>query len=172
MGALRHNHTRLLGRLGPDTGFGSIGDSPQAASRSAFLDGLDRDDCLPQTILYNVNSADNDVFATMAGNYRDDTMPGKAQWGGGWWFLDQKESMEWQLNALSNIGPLSRFVGLVTDSRSFMSFPRHEYFRRTLCRLVGRNVANGELPDDEALLSPLVRRICHSNAKDCLRLPA
>lgn len=171
LGALRNNNTRLLGRLGPDTGFDSIGDFPQAATLSAFLDGLDRDDRLPRTILYNVNPADHYVLATMAGNFQDGTIPGKVQWGSGWWFLDQKEGMEWQLNALSNIGLLSRFVGMVTDSRSFMSFPRHEYFRRTLCGLIGRDVASGELPDDDALLGPLVRRICHSNAREYLRLP-
>ncbi len=171
LGALRNNNTRLLGRLGPDTGFDSIGDFPQASALGAFLDSLDRDDQLPRTILYNVNPADNYVLATMAGNFQDGTTPGKVQWGSGWWFLDQKEGMEWQLNALSNIGLLSRFVGMVTDSRSFMSFPRHEYFRRTLCGLIGRDVANGELPDDDALLGPLVRRICHSNAREYLRLP-
>ena len=107
----------------------------------------------------------------MTGNFQDGTVPGKVQWGSGWWFLDQKEGIEWQLNALSNIGLLARFVGMVTDSRSFMSFPRHEYFRRVLCGLIGRDVANGELPDDHALLGTLVRRICHSNAREYLRLP-
>ena len=171
LGALRNNNTRLLRRLGPDTGFDSIGDFSQASKLGAFLDSLDQDDCLPRTILYNVNPADNYLMATMAGNFQDGTVPGKVQWGSGWWFLDQKEGMEWQLNALSNIGLLARFVGMVTDSRSFMSFPRHEYFRRTLCGLIGRDVANGELPDDDALLGPLVRKICHSNAREYLQLP-
>ncbi len=171
LGALRNNNSRLLGRLGPDTGFDSIGDFAQAEMLSRFLDGLDRDDKLPRTILYNVNPADNYVLATMAGNFQDGTIPGKVQFGSGWWFLDQKEGMEWQLNALSNIGLLSRFAGMVTDSRSFMSFPRHEYFRRVLCGLIGRDVAAGELPEDDGLLGPLVQRICHANAREYLRLP-
>ena len=171
LGALRNNNSRLLGRLGPDTGFDSIGDFPQAETLSRFLDGLDRDDQLPRTILYNVNPADNYLLATMTGNFQDGTIPGKVQFGSGWWFLDQKEGMEWQLNALSNIGLLSRFVGMVTDSRSFMSFPRHEYFRRTLCNLVGRDVTAGELPEDDGLLGPLVKKICHANAREYLRLP-
>ncbi len=171
LGALRNNNSRLLGSLGPDTGFDSIGDFPQVEALGRFLDGLDRDDRLPRTILYNVNPADNYALATMAGNFQDGTIPGKVQFGSGWWFLDQKEGMEWQLNALSNIGLLSRFVGMVTDSRSFMSFPRHEYFRRTLCALIGRDVAAGELPDDDGLLGPLVRRVCHANAREYLRLP-
>ena len=171
LGALRNNNRRLLGRLGPDTGFDSIGDFPQAAALSAFLDRLDADNQLPRTILYNVNPSDNYAFAAMTGNFQDGTIPGKVQWGAAWWFLDQKEGMEWQLNALSNLGLLSRFVGMVTDSRSFMSYPRHEYFRRTLCGLLGRDVAAGELPDDDALLGPLVRNICHANARDYLKLP-
>lgn len=165
LGALRNNNTRLLRALGPDTGFDSIGDFPQARALSAFLDKLDTENTLPKTILYNLNPADNYAFATMIGNFQDGTVPGKMQFGSGWWFLDQKEAMEWQMNALSNLGLLSRFVGMVTDSRSFMSFPRHEYFRRVLCNLIGRDVENGELPDDDALLGPLVRGICHENAQ-------
>lgn len=171
LGPLRNNNTRLLRTLGPDTGFDSIGDFPQAQALSTFLDRLDTENALPKTILYNNNPADNYVFAAMIGNFQDGTIPGKVQLGSGWWFLDQKEGMEWQLNALSNLGLLSRFVGMVTDSRSFMSFPRHEYFRRTLCNLLGRDVENGEMPDDDALIGPMIRNICHGNAKQYLALP-
>ncbi len=171
LGALRNTNTRLLTKLGPDTGFDSIGDWPQASALSAYLNRLDLDNALPKTILYPVNPADNYVFGTMIGNYQDGTIPGKVQFGSAWWFLDQKEGMEWQLNALSNLGLLSRFVGMVTDSRSFMSYPRHEYFRRVLCNLIGRDVENGELPDDEPLLGPLIRNICYGNAKEYFALP-
>jgi len=171
LGALRNTNTRLLTKLGPDTGFDSIGDFPQAATLSAYLNRLDQDDLLPKTILYNNNPADNYVYATMAGNFQDGTLPGKIQFGAAWWFLDQKEAMEWQLNALSNIGLLSRFVGMVTDSRSFMSYPRHEYFRRVLCNLIGRDVENGEIPEDDALLGSMIRNICYSNARNYLALP-
>ena len=119
----------------------------------------------PDTILYNLNPADNYVFATMLGNFQDGTIPGKIQFGSGWWFLDQKEGMEWQLNALSNLGLLSRFVGMVTDSRSFMSYPRHEYFRRVLCNLIGRDVENGEIPNDERCSARMIRNICYGNAR-------
>jgi glucuronate isomerase len=135
------------------------------------LDRLDHDNALPKTIIYNNNPSDNYLFATMIGNFQDGTIPGKVQFGAAWWFLDQKEAMEWQLNALSNIGLLSRFVGMVTDSRSFMSYPRHEYFRRVLCNLLGRDVENGELPDDETLLGPMIRNICYSNARNYIALP-
>ena len=165
LGALRGNNTRLLRTLGPDTGFDSIGDFPQAVSLAAFLDRLDTENSLPKTILYNLNPADNYVFASMIGNFQDGQIPGKVQLGSGWWFLDQKEAMEWQLDALSNLGLLSRFVGMVTDSRSFMSYPRHEYFRRVLCNLIGRDIEAGEIPDADALVGPLVRNICHANAK-------
>jgi glucuronate isomerase len=171
LGALRNNNTRLMQRLGPDTGFDSIGDAPQAAGLAAFLDLLDREEALPKTILFNANPSNNYVFATMLGNFQDGSVPGKVQLGPGWWFLDQKEAMEWQLNALSNLGLLSRFVGMVTDSRSFMSYPRHEYFRRVLCNLVGRDVENGEIPDDDALLGALIRNICYANARNYLALP-
>jgi glucuronate isomerase len=171
LGALRNNNTRLLRTLGPDTGFDSIGDFPQAAALAAFLDRLDSENSLPKTILYNLNPADNYVFATMLGNFQDGSVPGKIQLGSGWWFLDQKEAMEWQLNALSNLGLLSRFVGMVTDSRSFMSYPRHEYFRRVLCNLIGRDIEAGELPDDDALLGAMIRNICHGNAENYLALP-
>ena len=171
LGAFRSANTRLLRLLGPDTGFDSIGDWPQAAALGAFLDRLDHDNALPKTILYNVNPADNYALATMAGNFQDGTVAGKIQFGSGWWFLDQKEAMEWQLNALSNLGLLSRFVGMVTDSRSFMSYPRHEYFRRVLSNLIGRDVENGEIPDDDALVGPMIRNICHENARQYLQLP-
>jgi len=165
LGAMRNNNTRRFRQLGPDTGFDSIGDFPQARNLAAFLDQLDQEEALPRTILYNLNPADNYVFASMLGNFMDGKIPGKIQFGPGWWFLDQKEGMEWQLNALSNLGLLSRFVGMVTDSRSFMSYPRHEYYRRVLCNLIGRDVENGELPDDEALLGPLIRNLCYGNAR-------
>ena len=171
LGALRGNNTRLLQQLGPDTGFDSIGDFPQASALAAYLDRLDLENALPKTVIYNLNPADNYAFAAMIGNFQDGTVAGKIQLGSGWWFLDQKEGMEWQLNALSNLGLLSRFVGMVTDSRSFMSFPRHEYFRRVLCNLIGRDVERGELPNDESLLGPMIRNLCHGNAKRYLALP-
>ncbi len=171
LGALRSANTRLLRTLGPDTGFDSIGDWPQARALAAFLDRLDTDNALPKTIVYNLNPADNYAVAAALGNFQDGTVAGKIQLGSGWWFLDQKEAMEWQLNALSNLGLLSRFVGMVTDSRSFMSYPRHEYFRRVLCNLLGRDVENGELPDDDALVGSLVRNLCHANARQYLSLP-
>jgi glucuronate isomerase len=170
LGALRNTNTRLLRQLGPDTGFDSIGDWSQAATLAAYMNRLDQENALPRTIIYNVNPADNYVFGTMIGNFQDGSIPGKVQWGSAWWFLDQKEGMERQLNALSNLGLLSRFVGMITDSRSFMSYPRHEYFRRVLCNLLGRDVENGELPDDDALLGPMVRNICYRNAESYFAL--
>jgi len=164
LGALRNNNRRLLKALGPDTGFDSIGDQTQGSALSAFLDGLDSRDQLPKTILYNLNPADNYLFASMIGNFQDGTIPGKVQLGSGWWFLDQKEGMEWQMNALSNLGLLSRFVGMVTDSRSFMSYPRHEYFRRVLCNLLGQDVEEGQIPDDPELLGTMIQNICYGNA--------
>jgi len=164
LGALRNNSTRAIAALGPDSGYDSIGDFPQAATLARYLDKLHHDNRLPKTVLYNVNPADNYVFATMAGNFQDGSIPGKVQFGSGWWFLDQQDGMKWQLNALSNLGLLSRFVGMVTDSRSFLSFPRHEYFRRILCDLIGRDVVNGELPRDIKLLGGMVAGICFYNA--------
>lgn len=164
LGARRNNNTRLFKSLGPDTGFDSIGVYPQVDALAQFLDRLDQENALPRTILYNLNPADNYAFATMLGNFQDGSVPGKIQLGSGWWFLDQKEAMEWQMNALSNLGLLSRFIGMVTDSRSFMSYPRHEYFRRVLCNLIGRDVENGELPDDSSLLGSLIQNACHHNA--------
>ena len=164
LGALRNNNTRLLRRLGADAGVDSIGDFPQARALSRYLDTLDRDGALPQVVLYNLNPADNYLFATMTGNFQDGTRAGKLQFGSGWWFLDQKEAMEWQLNALSQLGVLSRFVGMLTDSRSFLSYVRHEYFRRILCNLVGGDVEAGLIPADEAELVHLIQGICYDNA--------
>lgn len=164
LGAQRNNNTRLMRRLGPDTGFDSIGDWPQAGALARYLDRLDQNDRLSKTILYNLNPADNYVMATMIGNFQDGAVPGKIQFGSGWWFLDQKEGMQWQINALSNLGLLSRFVGMLTDSRSFLSYSRHEYFRRLLCDMIGQDVERGELPADMRLLSRLVRNVCYDNA--------
>lgn len=166
LGALRNNNARLLGKLGPDTGFDSIGDFPQAAALSRYLNTLDSTDQLPRTILYNNNPIDNYVFGTMIGNFQDGSVAGKMQFGSGWWFLDQKEGMEWQMNALSNLGLLSRFIGMITDSRSFVSYPRHEYFRRTLCNLLGADMAHGAIPNDLKLVGPMVKNICFGNARD------
>ncbi len=170
LGALRNTNTRLLKTFGPDTGFDSIGDFPQISALARYLDTLDSTNELPRTVIYNLNPADNYAFATMIGNFQDGTIPGKIQFGSGWWFLDQKEAMEWQINALSNQGLLSRFVGMLTDSRSFLSYPRHEYFRRTLCNLLGAEMERGELPNDRALVGAMVKNICFANARAYFRL--
>jgi glucuronate isomerase len=170
LGAQRSVNTRLLRKLGPDTGFDSIGDFPQTAALGRYLDALDSTNELPRTVLYNLNPADNYAFATIMGNFQDGSVPGKMQFGSGWWFLDQKEAMEWQLNALSNNGLLSRFIGMLTDSRSFLSYPRHEYFRRVLCNLVGADMERREIPDDRQLVGSMIRRICFANARDYFRL--
>ncbi len=164
LGAMRNNSTRQFRALGPDTGFDSIGDRPQGQALSRYLDSLDLTGELPKTVLYNLNPADNYLFATMIGNFQDGSVPGKIQFGSGWWFLDQKEAMEWQIRALSNLGLLSRFVGMLTDSRSFLSYPRHEYFRRILCNLLGQDMEHGEIPDDLDRVGALVRDICFHNA--------
>ncbi len=164
IGALRNNNSRYLKKLGPDTGFDSIADEPIAAPLSRFLDMLDSTGELPRTIIYILNPGDNDIIATMIGNFQDGTVPGKVQFGSGWWFNDQKDGMERQMTALASMGLLSRFVGMLTDSRSFMSFPRHEYFRRVLCNLVGGWVERGEAPHDMGILSRMVRDICFNNA--------
>jgi len=164
LGARRSVNSRALADLGPDTGFDVIGDWPQTAALCAYLDHLERDGALPKMIVYNVNPADNYAVATVLGSFQDGATLGKMQWGSAWWFLDQKEGMEWQLNTLSNVGLLSRFVGMLTDSRSFMSYPRHEYFRRILCNLLGREMENGELPNDERLIGGMVSDICFGNA--------
>jgi glucuronate isomerase len=170
LGALRSVNTRQLRELGPDTGFDNIGDWPQAERLCTYLDLLDRENALPKMVLYNLNPADDYAFATAAGSFQQGPIAGKIQFGSGWWFLDQKEGMELQLNALSNAGLLSRFIGMVTDSRSFMSFPRHEYFRRVLCNLLGDDIAKGELPNDIELIGVMVRNICFANARDFLGL--
>ncbi|GAO44855.1 glucuronate isomerase [Flavihumibacter petaseus] len=165
VGALRNNNRRMLRTLGPDTGWDSIGDFPQAKALSDFLDNLDAGNQLAKTILYNLNPADNEVMATMIGNFNDGSVPGKMQWGSAWWFLDQKDGMIRQLNTLSNMGLLSRFVGMLTDSRSFLSFPRHEYFRRILCDLLGKEMEAGELPDDFPWIGKIVQDVCYYNAR-------
>ncbi len=166
LGALRNNNTRGYKRLGPDAGYDSIGDFSHAIPLAKLLDTLDSTNQLAKTILYNLNPRDNDLFATMAGNFNDGSTIGKIQFGTGWWFLDQKTGMENQMNSLSNMGLLSLFIGMLTDSRSFLSFPRHEYFRRILCNLLGTDVVNGELPYDMELLGTLVENICYYNAKN------
>jgi glucuronate isomerase len=166
LGAIRNNNSRLMEAVGADVGCDSIGDYPQAAGLSALMDSLDKENKLPKTILYNLNPSDNELFATMMGNFNDGTIAGKVQWGSAWWFLDQKDGMEKQLNTLSNMGLLGRFIGMLTDSRSFLSFPRHEYFRRILCNLIGQDVHNGELPNDEAWLGKMVQQICYHNARE------
>lgn len=166
LGALRNNNSRMMQQLGPDTGWDSIGDFSQARALAKFLDRLDRDNTLARTILYNLNPSDNELFATMTGNFNDGSIAGKIQWGSAWWFLDQKDGMTRQINALSNMGLLSRFVGMLTDSRSFLSFPRHEYFRRLLCNLFGEEVENGELPRDISWIGKMVQDICYNNAKN------
>jgi glucuronate isomerase len=171
VGALRAVNTRAEAEHGSNTGFDTIGDHSQAASLCCYLDALERDHALPKTIIYNLNPADNYAFAAAIGNFQDGSLAGKIQFGSAWWFLDQKEGIELQLNALSNTGLLARFIGMVTDSRSFMSFPRHEYFRRVLCNLIGRDMENGELPRDEALLGGMVRNLCFENARKYLDLP-
>ncbi|HUK18529.1 MAG TPA: glucuronate isomerase [Bryobacteraceae bacterium] len=170
LGARRNNNTRRFRELGPDTGFDSIGDWPQADALGSYLDRLDQENALPKMVLYNLNPSDNYVLATMAGNFQDGSVAGKIQFGSGWWFLDQKEAMTWQINALSNCGLLSRFLGMLTDSRSFMSYPRHEYFRRVLCNLLAADVEAGEIPDSDELLSPMIRNICYGNAQRFLGL--
>ena len=169
LGALRNTNERMLRTLGPDTGFDSIGDFSQARALGSYLNLLDSSDQLAKTILYNLNPSDNEVMATMVGNFNDGSIKGKIQFGSGWWFLDQKDGMEKQLNALSNMGMLSCFVGMLTDSRSFLSYPRHEYFRRILCNLIAQDVENGELPADEAWLGKIVSDICYNNAKEYFR---
>ncbi len=166
LGALRNNNARMLSKLGPDTGWDSIGDFSQARMLSKFLNRLDTQDKLAKTIIYNLNPADNELIATMIGNFNDGSVAGKVQFGSAWWFLDQKDGMIKQLNALSNMGLLSRLVGMLTDSRSFLSFPRHEYFRRIVCNLFGTDVENGELPNDIEWIGKIVKDISYFNAKN------
>ncbi|MEE2771965.1 MAG: glucuronate isomerase [Bacteroidota bacterium] len=166
LGALRNNNKRMLSRLGPDTGWDSIGDFSQTQSLSNFLNELDGKDKLAKTIIYNLNPADNAAFATMIGNFNDGSVKGKIQFGSGWWFLDQKDGIIEQLNALSNMGLVSCFIGMLTDSRSFLSFPRHEYFRRVLCNLFGQEMQRGELPDDMELVGKTIADISYHNAEN------
>jgi glucuronate isomerase len=165
LGALRNNNTRMLKQLGPDTGWDSIGDFSQAKAMAKFLNRLDTNNKLAKTIIYNLNPANNELFATMIGNFNDGSVAGKVQFGSAWWFLDQKDGMIKQLNALSNMGLLSRFVGMITDSRSFLSFPRHEYFRRIVCNLYGDEIENGELPNDMDWIGKTIQDICFNNAR-------
>ncbi len=171
LGALRNNNSRMLRILGQDTGFDSIGDFPQAEGLSHLLNLLDTTDHLSKTILYNLNPADNELFATMAGNFGDGTIAGKVQYGSAWWFLDQKSGMKRQLETLGNMGLLSRFVGMLTDSRSFLSFPRHEYFRRILCNLLGSQIEKGLLPNDKKWIGQMVKAISYQNAASYFNLP-
>lgn len=166
LGALRNNNERMLNLLGPDTGWDSIGDFQQASALSKFLNALDKKDKLTKTILYNLNPADNEVLATMIGNFNDGKIKGKMQFGSGWWFLDQKDGIVKQLNALSNMGMLSSFIGMLTDSRSFLSFPRHEYFRRILCNIFGEEMESGELPADLEMMGKIISDISYHNAKN------
>jgi len=165
LGAIRNNNSRLKEEIGADSGCDSIGDFEQAEGLSYFLNSLDSDNQLSKTIVYNLNPRDNEVFATMAGNFTSDGGVNKVQYGAAWWFLDQKDGIEKQLNTLSNMGLLSRSVGMLTDSRSFLSFPRHEYFRRILCNLLGDDIENGELPNDEEFIGELIQNVCYYNAK-------
>jgi glucuronate isomerase len=166
LGALRNNNSRMNRILGPDTGWDSIGDYPQAVTLSNFLDALDAKDKLTKTVVYNLNPADNEVLAAMIGNFNDGKIKGKMQFGSAWWFLDQKDGMTKQLNALSNMGLISCFIGMLTDSRSFLSYPRHEYFRRVLCNLFGKEMQSGELPQDFELVGQIIQDICYNNAKE------
>ncbi|MDD5011340.1 MAG: glucuronate isomerase, partial [Phycisphaerae bacterium] len=166
MGALRNNNTRLFNSLGPDTGFDSIGDFEIGKPLVKFLDRLDSQNKLAKTILYNLKPRDNELLATIIGCYQDGSVAGKMQLGSGWWFLDQKDGMEKQMTALSSLGLLSRFVGMLTDSRSFLSYPRHEYFRRILCNLIGSDVEAGLIPKDLKLLGQMVENISYNNAEN------
>lgn len=170
LGALRNTNTRMGRLLGPDTGYDAIGDSEVARPLARFLDRLDAEDKLARTILYNLNPRDNEVLASIAGGFQDGRVPGKIQYGPAWWFLDQADGMTRQIEALSNLGLLSQFVGMTTDSRSFLSFPRHEYFRRLLCGLLGREMQRGLVPDDIELVGALVRDVCFDNAVRYFRL--
>ncbi len=170
LGPIRDNNSRLNKKLGANSGFDSIGDFPQALPMSRFLDKLDQTNQLAKTVIYNINPSDNEVFASMLGNFNDGSSKGKIQFGSGWWFLDQKDGMEKQLNALSTIGLISTFIGMITDSRSFLSFPRHEYFRRILCNLIGDEMEKGLLPNDEKWMGDILKNISYYNAKEYFNL--
>ena len=163
---MRNNNTRMFRKLGPDTGFDSINDLCVAENLSRIMDALDSEDLLPQTILYTLNPKDNYVLGTMLGNFQQGPRRGKIQFGSGWWFNDQRDGMENQMRSLANLGLLSAFVGMLTDSRSFVSYPRHEYFRRIFCNLIGQWVHDGEYPDDTEMLEKIVRGVCYENAKE------
>ncbi len=170
LGPIRNNNSRLNKKLGADSGFDSIGDFPQAANMSRYFDNLDSSDQLARTVIYNINPSDNEVFASMLGNFNDGSIKGKMQFGSGWWFLDQKDGMEKQLNTLSNLGLISTFIGMITDSRSFLSFPRHEYFRRIICNLFGDEMDKGLLPNDEKWMGGVLQDIAYYNAKNYFNL--
>ncbi|MEQ8836312.1 MAG: glucuronate isomerase, partial [Lacipirellulaceae bacterium] len=170
IGALRNNSDRLMREVGADAGCDSIGDMPSVAALSRYLNQLDQEDSLPQAILYNLNPAANFAVATVLGNFQDGRCAGKLQWGAAWWYNDQWEGMTRHLNDLSNLGLLSRFVGMLTDSRSLLSFPRHEYYRRCLCELLGSDLERGAIPDDEVLIGGMVRDLCYGNAEAYLGL--
>jgi len=171
LGALRNVNSAAREAIGPDTGYDTVGDFPQIRPLAAYLDLLAREHALPRMILYNNNPNDTFAFATLIGCFQDGDQPGKIQYGSAWWFLDQKQGITAQLDALSNVGLLSRFIGMITDSRSFMSYPRHEYFRRILCDVIGQDVVRGELPNDDAVLGPLIQDVCYRNARNYLNLP-
>jgi glucuronate isomerase len=172
LGALRNTNTRMMRTIGRDTGFDSIGDFEFARPLAKFLNKLDSENKLAKTILYNLNPRDNEVFATMIGNFQDGSVAGKLQYGSAWWFLDQMDGMTKQIEALSNMGLLSQFIGMLTDSRSFLSYPRHEYFRRLLCNILGDEIKRGLIPDDLQLVGNMVRDICYFNAKRYFNFPA
>ena len=171
LGAMRNNATRIVNKLGADAGVDSIGDYPQAAGLQRLLNTLDTTDQLAKTIVYNLNPADNELLATMVGNFNDGSVASKMQFGSAWWYLDQLDGMEKQLNVLSNVGLLSRFVGMLTDSRSFLSFPRHEYFRRLLCNLLGNDIKRGLVPDDRRFIGQMIQNICYTNAHNYFKFP-
>ena len=166
LGALRNNNTRMFEKMGPDVGFDSINDFEIARGLSKILDSLDKKDCLPKTVLYCLNPKDNYVIGTMLGNFQKGPVKGKIQFGSGWWFNDNKDGMQEQMKALANLGVLSTFVGMLTDSRSFVSYPRHEYFRRILCNMIGQWVEDGEYPKDMKRLKEIVSDICYYNVKN------
>jgi len=170
LGAIRNNNSKLFARIGFDAGTDSIGDELQAALLSNFLNALDQTDELAKTIIYNNNPSDNEVFATMCGNFSDGKWKGKMQFGSGWWFLDQKDGMEKQMNTLSNMGVISTFIGMTTDSRSFLSYSRHEYFRRIICNLFAQDMEIGLIPNDEKWIAGILKNICYFNAKDYFKI--
>jgi glucuronate isomerase len=172
MGAIRNNNTRFYKKMGPDSGFDSIGDAEMARPLARLLDRLDAEHNLPKTVIYNINPRDNDLMATMAGNFQDGSVAGKVQHGPPWWFLDQKNGIEQQIESLSNMGILSEFIGMTTDSRSFLSFSRHDYFRRILCNIIGTEAELGLIPCDMGMMKRLIGQICHTNAKQYFGYPA